>query len=187
MKDKLALRLLPVANAYAAQAPNREFKRLIYACKSALLSRAAVKDGYDLQVIPAKICFRCDGTGLQDLPYFDEEERKCPWCLGTGNYIEEKRIYLQRFSVNGRTYHCPTDKPEGERKEIVNGYILHKIHHKYELALSHLFVALCNGTTIRYLLCAVKKYIDYKKRCLKAKLNIWLDHKIGRNNDGIPF
>lgn len=76
------------------------------------------------QVIPAKPCFKCDGTG-EYYGFYDEYEEAeyigtdiCPRCDGTGIYLEEKELYFTCFSflIEGEryTWHQPREQIDFE-------------------------------------------------------------------------
>lgn len=85
--------------------------------------------GFDLQIIEKK-CWSCNGTGV--FKHYNYEfsqrylikEEPC-WHCKNGIY-ETKRIPLERYILNGKIYHIPTDNPGITYTNEIKGVIVHE-------------------------------------------------------------
>ena len=98
------------ANRYPGQGKAKE---LFYDLKETLLNRYGVADGHDVQILPAKICYTCKGTGVDQNNDYEEENEDCPECCGTGIYLPRAYVILVRFRLGRFVFH----RPEGRDRE----------------------------------------------------------------------
>lgn len=112
---------------YANSQPPWQFKREFYAVKKRLLTKHATPDGADVQHLPGKQCWTCEGTGWYS------KGRLCDKCSGTGWYKSPKWVCLDRHRWGKYVFHMPGEvsytKPEPDITRIV-GYVEHKSYGK---------------------------------------------------------
>lgn len=116
-------RLLHIANS---RPPASKGKRdRFYAMKMRILRRFGTEDGHDLQYIPGKICFSCDGTGDMD------DKHDCYKCGGDGWFKSPVWVLLKRWKLGGYSFHEPLQrlhrKPDTNSlpRPMIEGYIEH--------------------------------------------------------------
>lgn len=106
---RLLFRMLRSANS-----GDHPWKRQwFYPFKERLLDRYGIPDGYDLQVLPGKVCFRCSGD-RHDPYLWDEDQNQpepCDRCGGSGWWLPPKNVYLHRFKLWGGVFHTPRMQP----------------------------------------------------------------------------
>jgi hypothetical protein len=104
-----------------------------YAMKSRLLRRYGTRDGTDLQEIPGKPCFNCNGTGLTLGGYRAWTCRKCD---GTGDYRAGFWCQLERWRLGGRVFHIPGPRLYKRPDGLVSftGYVQHSAYVSYSAA-----------------------------------------------------
>ena len=96
--------LLHHANRYPGHGKTKE---IFYSLKDRLLRQYAVADGHDLQVLPAKFCYSCKGTGVDQESDDDED---CYDCNGTGEYLSRAFVPLGRFKLGRFVFHQPVGR-----------------------------------------------------------------------------
>jgi hypothetical protein len=118
--------LLAIANA-ADYGDDKH--RWFYPFKTRFLREHALSDGYDLQTIIDR-CWCGDGIfrGIEGTRP-EHAWEQCFKCMGTGIY-RERRITLERWSLNGHVFHEPKGPELGsiDYKCTFNGYITHSNH-----------------------------------------------------------
>lgn len=111
--------LLHLANSQ----PPWQFKREFYAIKERLLKRYGTPDDADVQHLPGKQCWTCDGTGLYS------KYSECRKCWGTGWYLSPVWVCLDRYRWGKYVFHMPGEvsytKPEPDITRIF-GYVEHR-------------------------------------------------------------
>jgi hypothetical protein len=123
--------------SYLLHHANRETKAEdFYKIKDRILTKYGKVIGHDVQHIPGKICFACNGTG-EPLWINDQDDEHCSRCYGDGWYKQPKWILLQRIKFGKYTFHKPiyrTTQENNLRYEysqlpltvpIIEGYISH--------------------------------------------------------------
>lgn len=142
MKNKILSYLLHHANR-SSKAP--EF----YAIKTRLLKKHGVFIGHDVQHIPGKKCFSCQGTGIYTgYSYYDGSmwEDICYQC-NSGWYKRPMWVVLERYRFGKYVFHQPLKKvwhihdvdiPNAVK---IDGYIDHKLT-KHGLDCLHLLYIL---------------------------------------------
>lgn len=135
-------RLLHIANSCPpADKKNRE---RFYAMKQRILRWFGTEDGYDLQHIPGKMCWSCEGTGGLYEPH------GCYKCDGDGWFKAPVWVLLKRWKFGRYSFHEPIQrlyqKPDtnSHARPIISGYIEHvsypwKDIHRARFILSLLF------------------------------------------------
>jgi len=109
-------RLLHYANADPPYATRQDFYRL----KTELLERYAKQDGFDVQHIPGKVCWSCNGTGGV------YERGDCYRCMGDGWYRRPRWIMLERFRFGRYIFHVPREIRFQQPMLVdIEGYIRH--------------------------------------------------------------
>lgn len=97
-------------------------KEDFYALKSRLLDRYGTPDGYDVQHIPGKPCWSCEGTGGLYEPC------GCYKCGGSGWFKHPVWVTLRRYRMGRYVFHTPDgrsyEKPEPDVTNI-EGYVQH--------------------------------------------------------------
>ena len=115
-------RLLHLANA----SPPFEFRKEFYALKEEILERYGTRDGHDVQHIPGKECYTCDGTGIFER--YNGDTDYCYRCGGSGWYKSPVWVVLERFRLGRFSFHIPRKrsytKPDPDTTRI-HGYIKH--------------------------------------------------------------
>lgn len=106
-----------------------------YNVKDRLCDRFGVPDGCDVQVMPAKVCHSCDGTGRYR-KYIGggmHEKVSCWNCGATGIYQNVTYVKLHRTMVGAHVFHRPgasTTSPHlasfWAAKHRIEGRIEHK-------------------------------------------------------------
>lgn len=106
-------------------------KELFYAMKTRILQRFARDDGLDLQVLPGKHCWGCDGSGLYYHTYSGDAD-ECYRCGGSGWYRWPTYVTLRRWRLGPRVFHQPIDRCYGTMpiglvpKVQIEGYVTHR-------------------------------------------------------------
>ena len=130
-------KLLHIANSSASTVDKRAF----YAMKERILRSYGTLDGYDIQFIPGKICFSCEGSGVY-VGYHtfsgDQWEDTCNRCFGTGYFKDPVWVVLDRYRLGSFVFHCPQERlrKEPDPQDVpatvkrINGYVSHK-HYGY--------------------------------------------------------
>ncbi len=139
-------RLLHIANASPPHWSSTD-KQAFYALKQRLLERYAAEGGFDVQHIPGKRCWRCDGTGTHT--YFESGDQDYCWkCGGDGWFKSPKWVTLQRYVWGPYPFHIPREtsykRPVPDITRI-EGYIAHAVYggRQSELAYAWLCVKCC--------------------------------------------
>ena len=121
-------KLLHIANS---EPVNRD---AFYALKKRLLERYGDNIGIDLQHIPGKPCWTCNGSGIYrgwHLYSGDEWEDVCNRCGGSGQYKREFWVVLSKYKFGRFTFHIPGERiyeaPQVLKTGVdaIEGYIEH--------------------------------------------------------------
>lgn len=154
MKKTLLSKLWVPVLAWLLHHANRHTRAYyFYAIKKKLLSKYGTHIGYDVQYIDGKVCFNCNGSGI-DLEHqveyeeyggADDEDVKCDRCVN-GWFKLPLWIVLQRFQLGKYIFHTPTSKtykkPDDvdiSKNIIINGYITHNISPYGNFALGTIY------------------------------------------------
>ncbi len=135
-------RLLHIANSSPLD------KERFYAMKSRILHRFASKDGTDLQELPGKPCWSCDGTGIFTHIYSGDED-ECHKCYGDGWFKRPCYVTLQRWRMGRFVFHEPIDRcwgrpPVGlKQTKTIKGYVEHRRYSYRQVRWATLLLALC--------------------------------------------
>lgn len=111
-------RLLHRANS-SPEWPKDDF----YSMKERILSRFGTQRDYDLQEIPPKACWTCDGTG-----WYAKGDR-CRRCCGSGEYASTVWVVLERWELGGYQFHKPTTRHYTKpafMEPTIRGYVEHR-------------------------------------------------------------
>lgn len=108
---------------HANREPGAFNKTEFYRIKNGLLSLYGTPDGRDLQVLPAKKCYKCNGTGRYAGWDWSGPSEECYDCYGTGKFKPELQVPLNRYRLGRRNYIF--HQPVGE------SYEYGKLPHKY--------------------------------------------------------
>lgn len=119
-----------------------------YRVKDAILRKYGKPDGYDIQHIEGKQCYKCRGTGRYDRwdNYGIYDPDTCWGCAGTGWYRDPQWNCLERFLFGPYTFHRPISRKYGinppalwevNDRQIIKGYVEHRStwFGRYALAL----------------------------------------------------
>ena len=130
LKIKVLSELLFRANS---ETKAKEF----YAIKNDLLSRFGKPIGRDLQQIPGKICFHCNGTGNCQRwdccsDWREDADRDCQRCWGDGWYKLPQNNVLLKVQFGKYVFHQPTERLADEEvgKYIYDSEIKTYIEHQ---------------------------------------------------------
>ena len=80
------------------------FPQPFYGVKRKLCEAHGKRDGYDLQLIPEKKCWTCDGTGRY---HNGVSAVMCRKCAGCGVYEQPIGVELERWRVGEYLFHNP--------------------------------------------------------------------------------
>lgn len=138
---------------------NRRFRTsAFYELKDRVLKAYGRPDGNDLQVLPPKPCWECDGTGK--VPGYQRVDgllrevgkQTCGDCNGTGEYQGKLYVQLVRRKLAWYTFHKPGGTAYDyavavelwSHKNLIEGLIRHNPHPKWvgywcRIALALLF------------------------------------------------
>lgn len=145
---------------YLMYLANGEGKRDIwYSLKQRLCDRYGINDGYDVQCLPGKKCYSCDGTGIfvRYHSFGSSTKERCYRCT-EGWYKTPSFVLLQRIKVGDHVFHKPVGRqsklcfPDIPISVKIEGYIEHSKKKYGWLAFS-----------ILYIIFDRKKYISYVK------------------------
>jgi hypothetical protein len=138
--------------SYLLHHANREYRSdEFYQVKDKILTKYGKVVGHDVQHIPGKKCFACDGTG-EPLWINDQDDENCSRCYGDGWYKRPKWILLQRVQFGKYIFHKPiyrTTQVENLYHEysslpatvpVIEGYISHTASKHGKKARTILFV-----------------------------------------------
>lgn len=96
-----------------------------YNIKNIILSKYGTHFGDDIQYLPGKECYSCDGTGIYNGHY---GSNMCYKCAGTGLYRDARLVHLKRIYISDYIFHQPvSSKITSEKPPIgaIIGYITH--------------------------------------------------------------
>lgn len=139
-------KILHIANSY----PSSTDRELFYEIKSRILRQRGTTDGYDLQHIPGKKCFSCDGTGIY-VGYHTFSgtrfEDYCRRCGESGWHKRPKWIVLDRWILDGFVFHIPgqvhrIEPDSGTARKQITGVIEHRNYSYRQICRAHLLLGL---------------------------------------------
>ncbi len=137
---RLLGKLLHMANS---SPPWGQSKVMFYAMKERILARYGTPDGYDVQHIPGKICFGCDGTG--QFEHMSGDQDYCYRCGGNGWYKSPVWVALARHRLGNYVFHTPKERWYQEPKPNatnIEGYVQHKFYRGLQPEVAMLWLAL---------------------------------------------
>lgn len=193
-------RLLHIANS--SPPSDKKRKERFYAMKQRILRWFGTEDGHDLQYIPGKKCWSCEGTGGL------YEPGGCWKCDGDGWFRAPVWVVLKRWKFGRYTFHEPIQrlyrKPDtnSHPRPIIEGYVEHasyswkEIHRaRFILALLFDWRQLWNRTDnwwIRKVIsrkcCTCRRHIWTVKRWQCSTCQVLSDAKVFLEQDNdIPF
>lgn len=118
-----------------------------YSIKDRLLKRYEKFERYDLQFIPGKSCYTCDGTGIYkgwNPRYGGYYEDWCWSCGGSGLYYLHQYIILRRIKFGAYVFHTPICRHRTTKilklKPDIEGYVKHTYSRFGETAAIILFL-----------------------------------------------
>lgn len=134
-------RLLHIANSAPLD------RERFYAMKTRILQRFATQDGVDLQELPGKPCWSCDGSGTFYHLYSGDADT-CWKCDGSGWFQSPRYVTLQRWRLGRFVFHQPIDrgyrKPIGIRPTaVIVGYVTHRVYPLSGVRWATLLLGLC--------------------------------------------
>lgn len=113
-----------------------------YRVKDTILRKHGKPDGYDIQHIEGKKCYKCGGTGRYDRwdSYGIYDPDSCWGCAGTGWYKDPRWNCLQRYRFGRYIFHRPLKREYGienpwtkegmgfevSDRPVMQGYVEHK-------------------------------------------------------------
>lgn len=112
---------------------NGEGKRDIwYSLKQQLCAKYGSNDGYDVQCLPGKECYSCNGTGIfvKYHSFGSSTKEHCFRCT-RGWYVLPSYVLLERINVGGYLFHKPISRkqtsifPDVPISTKIDGYIEH--------------------------------------------------------------
>lgn len=144
-------RLLHIANS--CPPANRNRKERFYAMKQRILQRFGTEDGHDIQYIPGKICFSCEGTGGLYEPH------GCWKCDGDGWFKSTVWVVLKRWKLGKYTFHEPIKrhyrKPEeasSHDRPMIEGYVEHASYSWKQVRRSQFILAMLFDWTLLWMM-----------------------------------
>ena len=167
---------------------NKSQSTHLYKIKDFLLSHNAKPDGYDIQHIPGKHCYSCDGTGY----YY--HKKRCWNCIN-GWYKLPQWICLQRYQYGPYLFHTPIKREfteanpwvkdemgwEVSTNPVIEGYMEKSPSRLTNLCLTILFL---RYDTSRYLSLQYREAKLYIKNIFYKLRQIKFNH---RDDDSLPF
>jgi len=137
-------RLLSVLLYHANTKGDKEF----YQYKTNILEKFGTHDGFDLQIIPEKECFSCNGTGwyCYDIPCYNCDK---------GVYLPQKYIVLKRYDICGKSFHVPQSffyhlPTHVEFKDTINGLVKHEKSEHADSCKVILYLIMTKGGYIKH-------------------------------------
>lgn len=171
-----------------------------YALKSRLLERYGTPDGYDVQHIPGKPCWSCEGTGGLYEPC------GCYKCGGSGWFKHPVWISLKRHRFGRFVFHTPENRSYVKPKpDVTNieGYVKHACYSRRQVQWAALVLSLLFARQVFWRLASERINSLWicrvtKRRCIDCKRHTWCDkwrcvtcqvlHERGViDDDEIPF
>ncbi len=130
---------------------NRSKDQHFYKIKDFILKHNAKEAGYDIQHIPGKTCYSCNGSGIHHFISGDMEP--CWNCIG-GWFKLPQWICLQRYEYGQYIFHTPLkrefkkDNPwvaeemgwEVSTRPVMEGYVEHDKSEYTDICLAILFL-----------------------------------------------
>lgn len=135
-------RILQIANS-SPDAINRD---RFYRMKSRICWLIGKRDGRDIQHIPGKECWNCDGSGTYVVYHTfsgDQWEDYCNRCGGSGWFKRPVWVTLDRYRIGRNTFHQPVNRAHtlpdwcdlsNVERPFIIGYIEHA-KHKYDTVI----------------------------------------------------
>lgn len=197
----------------ANSSPPWEFKKDFYELKQRILQRFGTPDGHDVQHIPGKECYGCDGTGIFKYSEYDTCER----CYGSGWYKQPVWVVLRRYRFGRYVFHSPESRsytrPDPDITRI-HGYVEHARYPGRQHDLAFAWLCLLFGRwglfwrwlgssrpcgfqrhpflIARQVVCTVRwKLHDLRARCNRCRRHVWASNILicdrCTRTDGLPF
>lgn len=165
-------RLLHIANT--SPPADKKCKERFYAMKQRILRRFGAEDGHDIQHIPGKKCWSCDGTG----EYYEPHD--CHKCDGTGWFKSPVWVLLKRWKFGRYTFHEPIKrhyrKPDDDLHDrpIIKGYVEHASYSLKKTYRARLILALLFDWQLLWMMSDnwwIRKVIS--RKCHICKRRLW--------------
>lgn len=188
MKILILSTLLHHANRFAADMYTGKDK--FYSIKKKILKAHASLIGHDIQHIPGKECWTCDGSGIyKKYDYHGRvyDRDACWHCAGTGLYKDHKFVMLEVYKFGRFTFHnplvsketlwkCPFPTPEGTK--IITGYVEHSSTKYGAICISILFALYGNKKmSVYYFIKACRDLFypitKFKYKIRRLRSNTW--------------
>jgi hypothetical protein len=172
MFRRLIGRLLHITNTFPEQFGKKDF----YEVKARILERYGKPDGlYDIQHIPGKPCWSCEGTGGL------YEPGGCYKCWGDGWYKRPFWVPLKRYHLGRYVFHRPEERSY-ERPEPgvtkIHGYIKHPHYSRRKIQIAGLILfAMFDRKLFRQ--CLAEEWDRLwvvrilSRRCIDCKRRVW--------------
>lgn len=159
-------------------ANNEGIKQPWYALKDKLLDRYGSNDGYDLQYLPGKQCFSCNGTGIYTQYSTWRENHEYCYNCNHGWYKLPSYVVLERIRVGKYVFHRPVKRYNAPKQlhevdipcsVVIEGYISHYRKKYGYLAYNVLFLVF---ETKKYLVEIKNRRTDRYKYWWMPKISI---------------